>query len=105
MGEILFDAETRRRGGRRGADNLNYSASSSASPRLRVIFFFLALGLYAQSDPARQFEAAVHREIVSGDVAGALAAYRAIASGSTTPRAIAGRALLQMGQCQEKLGQ
>src|SRR5882724_7193714 len=112
MGEMffdgsVFDAETRRRGGRRGeaAKSAKNSASSFASPRLRVMFFSLALTLSAQSDPARQFEAAVHREIVSGDVPGALAAYRALASASNTPRSIAGRALLQLGQCQEKLGQ
>src|SRR4051812_42235499 len=68
----------------------------------------LALGLAAfaaQPDPARQLEAAIHREVVNGDLAGAIESYRAIAADTNAPRNIVGRALLQLGACQEKLGQ
>lgn len=59
----------------------------------------------AQPDAAQQLEAAIHREIVAGDVTAAAAAYRAIAVENSAPRAVQARALFQLGQCQEKLGQ
>jgi hypothetical protein len=57
------------------------------------------------NDPAQQLEAAIHREVVEGDVAGAASAYRAVASSTSAPAGVVARALLQLGQCQEKLGQ
>lgn len=61
--------------------------------------------LSAAEDPARRLEAAIHREVVAGDVAGAIDAYRAIAADGSAPRDVVARALLELGQCQEKLGQ
>ena len=70
----------------------------------------LLLGLFgfavsAQSDAARRLESAIHREIVAGDLAGAIEVYKGIAADNAAPHAVAARALLQLGQCQEKLGQ
>jgi hypothetical protein len=56
-------------------------------------------------DADREFEAAVHREIVLGDLPGAIENYRAILSDPAAPRALAARALLRTGECLEKLGQ
>src|SRR5436309_1930501 len=68
--------------------------------RWSLILWVIAMPLAAQTDPARQLEAAIHREIVSGDVTGAVAAYRALASDDRAPRGVTARALLQLGQCQ-----
>ncbi len=65
----------------------------------------LGMALAAQSDTERQLEAAVHREMVMGDVAAAIAMYQAIVTQPGTPRTLAAQALLHLGQCQEKLGQ
>jgi hypothetical protein len=51
-----------------------------------------------------QLEAAIHREIVAGDLAGAVEQYRAIVGRPDTPRPIAARAWLQIGLCQERSG-
>jgi hypothetical protein len=52
----------------------------------------------------KQLEAAVHREVVLGDLKGALEQYKAIAGRSGQPRSLAARALYGQGQCLEKLG-
>src|SRR5437016_5992291 len=100
-------AKTQRK--RRGSLILLSLCAFSAPLRLcgggSLLLLMLPPTLAAQTDPARQFEAAMHREIVTGDVTGALADYRAIVASSNTPRPVAARALFQMGQCQEKLGQ
>jgi hypothetical protein len=58
-----------------------------------------------QNDVERQLEAAVHREMVTGDITGAIDLYRAILAQAGVPVPLAARALLHLGQCQEKLGQ
>jgi hypothetical protein len=65
----------------------------------------MAVGLVAQSDGERQLETAVYRETVMGDVAAAIGMYRAILAQKGMPRPVVARALWQLGQCQEKLGQ
>ena len=73
----------------------------------------LALGVAAvllagpgqKADPEVQLEAALHREIVLGDVKGALEQYKAILAQPGNSKETAARALWQMGQCLEKLGQ
>jgi hypothetical protein len=55
-------------------------------------------------DVERQLQAAIHREVVLGDLAGAMKEYRSILSQSDVPRPVAARALLQSGECMEKLG-
>jgi hypothetical protein len=52
----------------------------------------------------RQLEAAIHREMVLGDPAGAIGEYRAILAQPARSKAVAGRAQLQMARCLERLG-
>ena len=64
----------------------------------------LAASATREADLEKQMEEALHREVVLGDLAGAMKEYRAILSQSGAPRAVAARALLQTGDCLEKLG-
>jgi hypothetical protein len=64
-----------------------------------------ALTLLAQSDVERQLEMAVYRETVMGDVPAAIGMYRALLAEKGIARPVVARALWQLGQCQEKLGQ
>jgi hypothetical protein len=57
------------------------------------------------TDAEQRFEAALHREIVQGDLPGSLSEYRALLATAGTPRSVAARALLEIARCQEKLGQ
>ena len=57
----------------------------------------------AQAEKA--LESARHKEVVDGDLKGAIEQYRKIASQFSKQPEIAARALYQLGQCQEKLGQ
>jgi len=61
--------------------------------------------LAAQNDSDRQLEAAIYRQMVTGDLKGAIEKYRAILAQPDAPRAIAARALLEMAGCYEKLGE
>lgn len=56
-------------------------------------------------DPERDLEAAIHRQVILGDLRGAMADYRAILSRSDKPKAVGARALYQLGECLEKSGQ
>jgi len=56
-------------------------------------------------DPDAMLESAIHREIVDGDLAGAVQQYRSIVARKDTPRPVAARAYLEIGLCQEKSGQ
>jgi hypothetical protein len=56
------------------------------------------------SDAEMQLEAAIHREMVRGDLTGAMEQFRAIAALRPVSRAIAAQALFHTGQCLEKLG-
>jgi len=64
-----------------------------------------AAGVWAQGSVERQFEEALHREVVLGDLKGAIEQYRAIVAQADAVHAVAARALLHMGGCYEKLGQ
>src|SRR5258707_10047937 len=55
--------------------------------------------LPAQEDSDRQLEAAIYREVVVGDLKGAIDKYRAILARPEAPRPIAARALSHMGDC------
>lgn len=57
-----------------------------------------------EADLEKQLEAAIHREVVLGDLAGAMKEYRNILGQTDVPRPVAARALLQTGECMEKLG-
>ncbi len=50
-------------------------------------------------------KAAMDKEIVDGDLKAAIEQYNKILAQKSTPRPVAARALYQLGQCQEKLGQ
>jgi Tol biopolymer transport system component len=52
-----------------------------------------------------QLKAAMHAELVEGDLRAAIEAYKAIVSRYGDNRALVARALLQLGGCYEKLGQ
>ena len=59
-----------------------------------------------QQDAAEvQLKAAMHRELVDGDLRAAIKEYEAIVSRHPGDRGVAARALLQIGQAYEKLGQ
>jgi hypothetical protein len=57
-----------------------------------------------QSDADVRLKAATHRELVDGDLRGAIEQYRQIAGMNAVPRLVAATALLQMGRAYEKLG-
>jgi hypothetical protein len=63
-----------------------------------------ALLLLAAS-PEMQLESAIHREIVMGDLIGAMEQYKTILAEPGRSRDVAAWALFHMGQCQERLGQ
>jgi Tol biopolymer transport system component len=52
-----------------------------------------------------QLKAAMHKEQVEGDLKAAIKLYQSIVEEHADDRAVAAKALLQMGQCYEKLGQ
>ena len=61
--------------------------------------------LAAQPDAERQLQSAIHKEMVLGDLAGAVSEYRSfLAAENGKTRAMAARAMLHLAQCQEKLG-
>jgi hypothetical protein len=76
-----------------------------ALKQLCLLSLFAVYSAAAQSDAARKLEGAIHREIVAGDLPGAIEIYKGIAADPASPHGLAARALLQLGQCQEKLGQ
>ena len=52
----------------------------------------------------RRLEAAIHREVVLGDLKGAIEDYRGLLAQADVPHPVAARALIGMGECMEKLG-
>jgi hypothetical protein len=75
------------------------------APALAIL---LAAAVFAaQRDAAaeEQLEAAIYREMVTGDLTGAMGQYEALVSQGGSGRKVAARALLQLAQCREKLGQ
>ena len=51
-----------------------------------------------------QLKAAMHKELVDGDLKGAIEQYQKILASFGSNRAVGAKALVQMGQCYEKLG-
>jgi hypothetical protein len=58
-----------------------------------------------EAEAERQLEAAIHREMVLGDLKGAMEQYHALLGHAAESKGVAARALFQIAQCQEKLGQ
>lgn len=67
--------------------------------------FLLIASAPRTGDPERQFAQAVHREVVLGDLSGAMEQYRSLAAQTGQMKSVAARAFFQIGLCQEKLGQ
>jgi hypothetical protein len=65
----------------------------------------LAANLPQETDLEMRLEAAIHREVVLGDLKGAADQFRTIASQAGKSRPVAARALLHLGMCFEKSGQ
>src|SRR5512136_1326511 len=57
-----------------------------------------------KEDPQLLLEKATKLELVDGDLKGAIATYERILGVQGVPRAVMARALLQLGECHEKLG-
>jgi tetratricopeptide (TPR) repeat protein len=80
----------------------------TAFPHALIILVTVGLGVgtgwaRAGQDPETQLEAAIHQEVVLGDLKGAVEQYEAILAQPGSRISMA-RALLQLGQCLEKLG-
>jgi len=58
-----------------------------------------------EMSPEMQLEAAIHQEVIAGDLTGAVQQYRAIVARPDAPRPVSAKAFLQIGLCQEKSGQ
>jgi hypothetical protein len=57
-----------------------------------------------QAEAERQLEAGIHREIVLGDLPGAMEQYRGLLGHTAGAKWVEARALFQIAQCEEKLG-
>jgi len=76
--------------------------------RMLVLMLVVVCGAMAGSsagDAERDLEAAINKEVVQGDVTGAMALYRRILSRYGSQREVTAKALFHLGQCHEKLGQ
>ena len=72
--------------------------------KLICCYVVAAALVFAQASPDMELKAAMHQEQVLGDLQGAIAAYRKISERYPNNRVIVARALVQMAQCYEKLG-
>jgi Tol biopolymer transport system component len=64
----------------------------------------LVVAAQQKQTAAVQLQSAINREIVAGDLKGAIEQYKKIVAANRGDHAIAARALVQLGQCYEKLG-
>ena len=69
-----------------------------------VVWAAAFAGAQKPASPEVALEAAAKKEMVDGDLRGAIAQYRAIIATYAADHAVAARALVRMGQCYEKLG-
>ena len=70
-----------------------------------LTFSPVALGQQPTESADQQLKAAMHRELVGGDLRASIKEYEAIVTRHRDNRAVVARALLQMAQCYDKLGQ
>ena len=78
---------------------------ATAFPLGLLMLFSVGLtAVVTATDIDKQLEAAIHREVVVGDLKGALEEYKGILAQPGESREPMARALLQMGECLEKLG-
>lgn len=71
---------------------------------LVIIPVALAWSASREADLERRLAEAIQREVVLGDLKGAIEAYRGILAQADVPHPVAARALLGTGGCMEKLG-
>ncbi|MBL8177976.1 MAG: tetratricopeptide repeat protein [Bryobacterales bacterium] len=71
---------------------------------LILVAMTMGTGRAAIAPGEEELEAAIHREVVMGDLQGAMRAYERIAAGRGVSRATVARAYYQLGQCLEKSG-
>ncbi|MBI4908313.1 MAG: tetratricopeptide repeat protein [Acidobacteria bacterium] len=72
---------------------------------LSILFLGAALAAPPKdTDLEKRLEAAIHRELVLGDLAGAITEYRAILASGSKLRPVEARALFHIGLCMEKSG-
>ena len=66
----------------------------------------LGVGTAAQKDAPveKQLQAAIHKEMVDGDLKGAIETYKKVVAQAGSNRALAAQALLRMAECHTKLG-
>jgi hypothetical protein len=72
--------------------------------RSASMLIIVASLMAGEADVEMRYEAALHAEVVRGDLRGAEQEFNAILAASSTPRSVAARALFQLGQCLEKSG-
>jgi Tol biopolymer transport system component len=65
----------------------------------------LMLSAQAGNDPEKQLQAAINKEVVEGDLNGAINLYKKIVADSNGNRSLAAQSLLRLGGCYQKLGQ
>jgi len=72
-----------------------------------LLAVLMTAGALAQTsaEAEKQLQAAIHAEMVQGDLKGAMEQYNRILARHARQPDVAARALFQIGQCQEKLGQ
>jgi hypothetical protein len=86
----------------RKSDNLG-TRTRHWSLTLQVVMLLAATSRSFALSPEAKLEAAVHREVVLGDLKGAIEQYTAVLQ-ETKSRPVSARALLRMGECFEKSG-
>src|SRR5262245_21714877 len=75
--------------------------------RRTILAIGLAAGLMAadSTDPAKVLmEAARKKEVVDGDLSGAIQQYKAVVARYAANRAVAAQALLRLAECYQKMG-
>src|SRR6185437_14763359 len=70
-----------------------------------VCFMLLVVGTAWAADADMELERALHREIVLGDLKGAMEQYQAVLAEPGAAKSAQARALLGLAKCEEKLGQ
>jgi len=84
--------------------NSDASPAANGFPFLILMAMMIAPIHAAIAPTEEELEAAIHREIVLGDLQGAMRSYQSIAADRNTPKPTIARAYYQLGQCLEKSG-
>jgi Tetratricopeptide repeat len=90
---------------RNGTELSHWAGTLSLWLAMFLILCCCGLVQAATANFEQQFEEAFHREVVLGDLTGSVNQYRKIVNQPGVDRRVAARALLQVGLCQEKMGQ